>query len=353
MALAGLPKPLLLDEWQEVPEVLGAIKRSVDLDRTPGSFILTGSVRVDDAAQTWPATGRVVRLVTLPMTQREILGRLPGRLFVDRVITEQVGGLEPPPGARMGLKDYLTAALMGGFPDVVLNLDAFGREVWLQGYIDQLVSDDAPLLRRRVDPFGFAAFVEAFAVASAAVTLASTLGRAAVIDPRTARAYLELLTRLLVADQVPAWRSNRLSEVSAAKKLYLTDSGLLAAVTNADMSVLLQDGRLVGQLVETFVVQQIRAEAQMSSSRVNLRHLRNRGGHREVDLILDYGKGRGVVGVAIKATSAPHRDDAKHLMWLREKIGSAFHLGVVLHTGSELIELDQKILAAPISTLWA
>ena len=58
VALAGLEEPVLIDEWQVVPDVLGAVKRAVDDDPRPGRFLLTGSVRAELAASGWPATGR-------------------------------------------------------------------------------------------------------------------------------------------------------------------------------------------------------------------------------------------------------------------------------------------------------
>jgi hypothetical protein len=47
--LTGLVAPVILDEWQEVPELLGAVKRSVDEDPSPGRFILTGSSQISPA----------------------------------------------------------------------------------------------------------------------------------------------------------------------------------------------------------------------------------------------------------------------------------------------------------------
>jgi uncharacterized protein len=46
-ALRGLDEPNLVDEWQLVPEVLGAVKRAVDDDPRPGRFVLTGSSQAD------------------------------------------------------------------------------------------------------------------------------------------------------------------------------------------------------------------------------------------------------------------------------------------------------------------
>lgn len=42
-ALRAMPEPVLLDEWQEVPELMGAVRRAVDEDSRPGRFLLTGS----------------------------------------------------------------------------------------------------------------------------------------------------------------------------------------------------------------------------------------------------------------------------------------------------------------------
>jgi uncharacterized protein len=57
-ALRRASRPLLIDEWQVVPEVLGAVKRAVDNDRTPGQFLLTGSVSAETDMSTWAGTGR-------------------------------------------------------------------------------------------------------------------------------------------------------------------------------------------------------------------------------------------------------------------------------------------------------
>ena len=84
-ALRRAGRPLLLDEWQEVPEVLAAVKRAVDRDRTPGQFLLTGSIRATTELSTWAGTGRVVRLALFPLTEREIAGDVSGHDLVTRL----------------------------------------------------------------------------------------------------------------------------------------------------------------------------------------------------------------------------------------------------------------------------
>lgn len=76
-ALQGFDEPLLLDEWQVVPGVLGAVKRAVDDDFRPGRFLLTGSVRADLNAATWPGTGRVVRVALHGMIVSGVVASAP------------------------------------------------------------------------------------------------------------------------------------------------------------------------------------------------------------------------------------------------------------------------------------
>ena len=114
----------------------------------------------------------------------------------------------------------------------------------------------------------------------------------------------------------------------------------------------MSDGDLLGRLIDTFVTNQLRAEADIDPARPRLYHLRDRDGRHEVDLIADMGA-RGIIAIEIKAHSAPKPSHARHLAWLRDKLGDRFKAGVVLHTGPARIPLGDRIEALPISTLWS
>jgi uncharacterized protein len=60
-----------------------------------------------------------------------------------------------------------------------------------------------------------------------------------------------------------------------------------------------------------------------------------------------------VVAIEVKADAAPRPDAAKHLRWLQERLEDRFTAGIILHTGPRSYEIDDRIIAAPISTLWA
>ncbi len=108
----------------------------------------------------------------------------------------------------------------------------------------------------------------------------------------------------------------------------------------------------MGRVLDTFVAAQLRPETQVARHRTRLYHLRQEQGRHEVDLLAEVGAER-VVGIEVKADSAPGAASARHLAWLRDEIGDRFVGGVVLHTGPTAFQLGERITAAPISTLWA
>lgn len=100
------------------------------------------------------------------------------------------------------------------------------------------------------------------------------------------------------------------------------------------------------------MVAQLRAEAAVSDLFPRLYHLRDAQGRHEVDVIAEL-DGQRVVALEIKSSGAPANSHARHLRWLRDRLGDRFAAGVVLHTGPQSYELAERIIAAPISTLWA
>lgn len=350
VALRGMLEPVLLDEWQEVPGVLGAVKRAVDDDPRPGRFILTGSIRVDLDTQMWPGTGRLVRLPMQGLTVRETNRRTGGQPFLDRLVSADVDLLGPADDTDLG--GYLDLAIRSGFPEPALRLTGLARQTWLDSYVDQLITRDVPAIGGARDPDRMRRYLEALAVNSAGVVEDKTLYEAVGIDRKTAVAYDQLLKNLLVLEALPGWESNRLSRLTRLAKRYLVDPAVITTALRLDSSAVLRDGNLLGRIIDTFVAAQIRPELALAMSRPRWYHLRDKNGRHEIDLVIEFGGGR-VAGIEIKAAAAPSRSDAKHLEWLRDELGERFIAGVVLHTGPRAFDLADRIIAAPISTIWA
>lgn len=347
-ALTNREEPLLLDEWQEVPAVLGAVKRAVDNDPRPGRFLLTGSVRADLDTSTWPGTGRVVRVPMYGMTVREREGNAAARPFLDRLASDEVPIV--PPG-RLDIRDYVRLALVGGFPEPSLHLSPRIRVRWLDGYLDQLLTRDAAGIDSGRDPARLRRYFEAYALNTAGIVADTTLFEAAGVDRKTAGAYEQLLTNLFVVESLSAWRSNRLKRLALRPKRYLIDPALAVAALRLDERTVLRDGDLLGRLLDTFVAAQLRAELAVSESRPRLYHVREEHGRHEIDLLAELG-GANLLAFEVKADAAPGRESAVHLAWLRERIGDRLLRGVVFHTGPDIYELDARTVAVPICAIW-
>ena len=128
------------------------------------------------------------------------------------------------------------------------------------------------------------------------------------------------------------------------------EPALIGPAARVDATTVVGDPDLFGRLLESFVVAQVRAELEWSSTRARMYHLRLEKGEHEIDLVLE-AAGR-VVAVEVKAAAAVTARDARHLAWLRDQLGERFQLGVVLHTGALAQPLGDRLLAAPIETLW-
>lgn len=348
-AVRGLAEPILLDEWQVVPGVLGAVKRSVDAMPRPGRFIVTGSVRGDIEGEAWPGTGRLVRVPLLGLTVREQVGRHAAPSFFDRLVAgERLG----PAAETPDLRGYVDLMLRSGFPEAALRLRPRARRRWLESYVEHIVTRDAEQVDGRRDPVRLRRFLEAYALNTAGVVDDTTLLQAAGINRRTAAAYELLLGNLLVAERMPAWTTNRLKRLTRAPKRLLLDAGLAAALLGLDENLAILRGDLLGRLLETFVVAQLRAEATVAESRPRLHHLRQQAGRGEIDVVAELSGGR-LVAIEVKADAAPTAQDARHLATLRDRLPELFLAGLVLHTGPRAYDLGDRIRAVPISTLWS
>ncbi len=297
-ALAALPEPILLDEWQAVPGVLGAVKRAVDRGSGAGRFLLTGSVRAKFTGATWPGTGRVVDVHMYGLTVREIVGQLTGEPFLSRLAHADIDAFAVPADPP-DLLGYIDLALRGGFPDAALDPSPDTRGAWLSGYLDQLLTRDLETLQENRDPHRLRLYFEALALNTAGIIQSKTLYDAAGIDHKTASAYERLLTNLLVLETLPAWSTNRVSRMTRTAKRYLVDTSLVAAALDLDERAVLRDGNLLGRMIDTFVLAQIRPEAALTSSRSRLYHLLSRDARHEIDLIAEL-SGEDVVAVEIQ-----------------------------------------------------
>ena len=355
-ALAQFQEPLLVDEWQLAPEIIRAIKRTVDRDRRPGRFILTGSPDPDSRSEFQALTGRAAVVRLNPMTMRERRGRVvpPHR-------AESIAGLllgDPPadrPEHAPDIFEYLDLASVGGFPECVSQGSPSHSQTWCRDYLNVLLRRDLPLFGTRRSASHFRRYLTAAALHTARSPEDGSLRNAAQVNPGTHRDYRHILLDLDITVEVPAYLGEDIPSLAKSPKMLFSDSGLLMAAMNKPLAQLKLSGDLYGRVLETFVLNQIRAELEARDRPDALSHLRTHKGVQEIDAVIEADDG-GMIAVEVKSANRHRPADVKHIEWLARKLGGRFKLGLVLTTGTHISnirsEVSDNIWAAPISTLW-
>jgi predicted AAA+ superfamily ATPase len=146
------------------------------------------------------------------------------------------------------------------------------------------------------------------------------------------------------------WHSNQLSRLIKTPKLHVGDTGVACAVLGLDASTLSRDRGTLGQLLETFVYQELRRQASWEESEPRFHHFRDKDG-AEVDIVLERGAHE-VAGVEVKAAATVTAADFRGLRKLRDAAGKRFAAGVVLYDGEASAGFGDGLYAVPIRALW-
>ena len=175
--------------------------------------------------------------------------------------------------------------------------------------------------------------------------------RDAGLPHTTMTRYLALLETVFLVHRLPAWSPNLGKRLVKAAKLHMVDTGLACHLTGTDANRLRDDRTLLGQMLETFVVGELRKQLSWTNPQTALYHFRTAAGS-EVDAVLEKPDGS-VAGVEVKASATVGTSDFAPLKELREQLGKRFITGVVLYTGDNLISFGDQLWLVPLPALWA
>lgn len=343
--VADLPGRVILDEVQRVPKLFTSIKAAVDRDRVPGRFILTGSANVlllPDLADS--LAGRIEILRLHPLAQAELSKNTPD--FLDALFHGALKGASRP---RLG-KELAERIVAGGYPSALLRSSARRRLAWYRDYIEALVQRDARHLARISAMDALPRLLSLAAGQTARLINVADLAAPFQLTRPTIREYVTLLSRLFLLEELPPWHSNRLSRLIKTPKLHLGDTGVACALLGINAEALASDRMRLGQLLETFVFQELRRQASWHEEVVAFYHFRDKDGV-EVDIVLE-GSGQRLAGVEVKASATVTAADFKGLRKLKEAVSERFAAGVVLYDGEATVSFGEGLFAVPISRLW-
>jgi hypothetical protein len=354
-------RPVLIDEWQQLPESFDRVRRAVDAGAPAGSFLLTGSASPSEPP-THSGAGRIVHVRLRPMTLAE--RDIDAPTVSLRELLQ--GGRAPITGRTdVNLERYVHEILASGFPGLRGLSDRLAR-AQLDGYIERIIDRDFDELGRQVRrPGTLRRWMQAYAAATATTASyekirdAATSGHGEKPTRATTQPYRDVLERLWILDPVPAWlpTRSRLARLSAPPKHHLADPALAARLLGVDAGTLLharpagppitREGTLLGGLFESLVTLSVRVYAQAAEARTA--HLRTWSGDREIDLIVERG-GR-IMAIEVKLGQAPDERDVRHLLWLRKELGDELADAIVITTGQAAYRRPDGIAVVPAALL--
>ncbi len=340
-----LPERTILDEVQQAPDLFTAIKAAVDRDRVAGRFILTGSANVLLVPKLADSlAGRMEILRLHPLAQCELARRAPGfldTLFSGRFATRRT--------ERLG-NELVRRVVAGGYPAALARAAGRRRTAWYRDYIETLVQRDVRDLSHIRSLDALPRLLALSAGQTARLLNVSDLASPFRVSRVTIRDYVTLLERVFLLETLAPWHGNRLSRLVKTPKLHLGDTGLACALLGTDAGALADDRPLLGQLLETFVFQELRRQASWHDEPFAFFHYRDKDG-AEVDIVIEQG-GRVLAGIEVKASATVTAADFRGLRKLKSAAGKRFTCGVVLHDGEISASFGDGLHAVPLRMLW-
>lgn len=349
--------PVLIDEWQRLPESFDTVRRAVDAGARAGSFLLTGSASPKDPP-THSGAGRIVRVRLRPLALAERKVETPMVSLRD-LLTGNQAAVSGRTDAN--LDTYVDEILRSGLPGL---RELAGRllraqiDGYLSGIVDRDFEETGQTVRR---PQMLRRWMTAYAAATSSVASYEKIRDAASGDlgekpaRSTVQMYRDVLERLFILDPVPAWlpTTNRFAQLASPPKHHLADPALAARLLQANASALLHgwspgpeqlhEGTLLGALFESLVTQSVRTYAQAAEAQVS--HLRTSRGDHEIDLIIEHDGG--VLAIEVKLARVPGDRDVRHLHWLQKEIGDRLLDAVVITTGPAAYRRPDGIAVVP------
>jgi len=335
----------IIDEVQLAPELLRAIKESVDNDRRPGRFLLTGSANILTVPKISESlAGRMEIVNLLPLSRAEILGRRP--TFLKNAFLSK---LVKPAGKLVG-SDLVRAVLVGGYPEMVARAEPQRRGAWARSYLRAIVQRDVREIVEVEKLDQVPRLLRVLAHHSGQLTNFAQIGGQIGLDDKTTRSYVGILEQLFLVRRIEPWFRNRLSRLLKTPKLHFLDSGLLATLLSANVERITANRSLFGPLLETFVFSEMMKQVAWLDESCVLSHYRDKD-KNEVDVVVENELGE-IVGIEVKASATVGSGDFKGLKKLSDATGKDFKLGVLLYDGEQSLPFGDKMYAAPISCLW-
>jgi predicted AAA+ superfamily ATPase len=337
-ALVGGTGAVTLDEVQREPGILAAVKRSIDRDRRPGRFLLTGSANLLVMRKVSESlAGRASYLALWPMTRAEQRGRGRAGRWDELLAARDEEWLDLLASGDAEPEDWRGLARRGGFPTPALQLkDSRERAIWFDGYVRTYLERDLQDLASISALPDFRRLMRAACLRLGQLVNQTELGRDVSLPQATVHRWLNLLETSYLLVRLPAYAVNRTKRLIKSPRLFWSDTGLaLHLVDQPDPT---------GPYLENIVLHDLLAWRDARIDRAEIGYWRTVNGE-EVDFVVEAG-GK-LLPIEVKAGARPRLSDAAHLRSFRAEYGRKARAGLLLHTGNAMEWLAPDVLAVP------
>jgi len=337
--------PLLIDEWQLVPQIWSNIKVEVDTRSERGQFILTGSAVPADDITRDSAAGRVARIKMRPMTLFE-MDLSDGKASLIQLFQ---GNFKPSKGREISLLEIAEIICMGGWP-VNFGLSVEQSRRIVEAYVDELISIDLERISGvRFNKNNLRKVMMSLArnvgtKASDKTIGSDVIGGEAIVDRKTVADYVESMSRAMVIENNLPWTPKLRSRdrINGSSTRYFVDPSIAAAALGATPKRLSSgEIKLLGFLFENLVIRDLKCYMQSNWGKVS--QYRDSSG-LEVDAILELGNGDWGA-IEVKLGGAQIDDAAANLHKFKAKVdiaecGAPKFLAVITSSGGSYLRED-------------
>ncbi|NOQ40871.1 MAG: DUF4143 domain-containing protein [Desulfuromusa sp.] len=335
----------IIDEIQRAPQLLLAIKKSVDEDRRPGRFLLTGSANLMALPTVADSlAGRMETLKLLPLSQGEIyqssLNWIDG-VFADNIptLTNTIVG-----------EELVETVLQGGYPEAISRTTSRRRTTWYRQYVNAIIQRDVRDIANIENLDQLPRFLSALVHVAGQMCNYTQLGGRVGLDHKTAAKYIGVFEQMYLVKRVDVWANNHLKRMVKTPKLQFIDSGLLSSLANITPELVAQNRTKFGAVLESFIFSELLKLTTVSEDDYRLLYYRDHDRY-EVDFVIENSAGQ-LVGVELKAAATVRQSDLRGLKRFKSVANDQFKAGIVLYDGTETLPLGDALWAVPISTLW-
>ena len=336
----------VIDEVHRVPGLILAIKTAVDADPRPGRFLLTGSANLMTLPHLADSlAGRMGIIRLLPLSQAELHGSQSS--FLEQVFAGEV----PKSTAPIVGDDFVKVVLSGGYPEALARSGWRRRQNWHLDYVEAIIQRDVHDIARIEQLNAMPRLLRVLAEYSGQLVNYSGFGTVLGMNHVTTQKYVGIFENLFIVRTLQPWYTNTLKRLTKSPKLHFLDSGLLATLKDISLDRLNRERALFGPLLESFVFGELLKLASWSDDRYVFSHFRDKE-RNEVDLVIEDRRGR-VVGIEVKASATASKGDFSGLRRLEAACGDRFILGLVLYDHDRTVPFGDRMVAAPLSTLWS